>query len=72
MPRVFEVLSGLVNGTEVFDIVRMRTMLKRSIRKNLELIESSPHYFFSFGTIGDFLFSKQPSEVCSISHFTQT
>lgn len=41
----------------------MRTMIRRSVLKNLESLEQNPDYYFAFGIIGDFLFADRADEV---------
>ncbi|XP_041346924.1 LOW QUALITY PROTEIN: uncharacterized protein C05D11.1-like, partial [Gigantopelta aegis] len=60
--KVKEVLEKLSNGTEEIDVKRMTNILNQRILKVANQVEESPHYFFAFSLIGDFLFGDTPED----------
>ncbi|CAI8039021.1 Uncharacterized protein C05D11.1 [Geodia barretti] len=63
--KALEVLSDLVSGQEEVDMERMTNLIKRQLLTILDHVESSPHHYFAFALIGDFLFSQSPTELSS-------
>ena len=61
--RVLAVLEDIGSSGKGLDMARMKTIIRRSVLKNLESLEDHPDYYFAFNIIGDFLFGDHPDQV---------
>lgn len=60
--RVGQVMSELGSGSRELEMGRMKTIVKNQMLQILNQAEETPHYFFAFAIIGDFLFAKSPDQ----------
>ena len=61
--RVLAVLEDIGSSSKGVNMARMKTIIRRSVLKNLESLEDHPDYYFAFNIIGDFLFGDNPDQV---------